>query len=95
MESKSHLLRCKELVCEESLIDEIGNIKPENGNLKDQILAIKLWKKLFKVGRWKLETRKLSCGNQVHQPSASDGGDDSLGVDTVQNSLLCLFDSGY
>ena len=97
MESESHLLQCKDLVGEESLVDEIGNIKPEDiyGNLKDQICAIKLWKKLFKVRRWKLETRKLSCGHQAHQPSASDGCDDSLGVDTVQNSLLGLFDSGY
>ena len=49
MESESHLLKCKELVCEESLIDEIGKIEPEDiyGNLKDQIQAIKLWKKLF------------------------------------------------
>ena len=62
MESESYLLQCKDLVGEESLVDEIGNIKPEDiyGNLIDQICARKLWKKLFKVRRCKLETRKLS-----------------------------------
>ena len=72
-ESEIHLLQCVELTCEPELGEEMKMIKYEDifGNLNEQIKAVKVWKKIFKMRRKKLEERKLSMGHQEHHQSAS------------------------
>ena len=61
-ESESHLLQCEDILSENGIAEEAANITYNDiyGNLNEQIRAVKLWKKIFKIKTWKLENRKLS-----------------------------------
>ena len=57
-ESELHLLRCDNIITEYSDIFS---------DLKKQIRAVKLWKRIFRIRKWKMENRKLSNdGHQAH-----------------------------
>ena len=87
-ESELHLLRCDNIITEYSDIFS---------DLKKQIRAVKLWKRIFRIRKWKMENRKLSNdGHQAHHLSASYADNSTVAVDaspqdedssiTVQNS---------
>ena len=56
-ESESHLLQYSELISEPELVNEIPKIKYSDifGNLEEQIKAVKIWKNIFKIRKWKFE----------------------------------------
>ena len=101
-ESESHLLQCVEIVSEPDI--NLENIKYSDiyGSLGEQIKAVKLWKKIFKIRTFKIENRSLSNGHQAHQLSASYPCDspqavDSPPLDSISTavSLSHVYDSGY
>jgi hypothetical protein len=70
-ESELHLMHCKEIVSESDIRDQMKNITYKDifGPLDKQIIAIKTWKKVFKVWNIKLDVfRRSPSGHQVHQP---------------------------
>ena len=75
VESETHLLQCDQLTCEPGLVEEMKKIQYDDifGTLSEQIQAVKIWKKIFKMRAKKLEERKLSFGHQEHLQSASLG----------------------
>ena len=71
-ESESHLLKCDKVISENDLKSLVENIAYNDifGTLNQQINAIKVWCKIFKVWKIKLEASKLSpSGHQAHLPS--------------------------
>ena len=69
-ESEIHILKCKEILSEKSLSDEISKISFSDilGTVNEQIRVMKVLKKVFKVWNLKLFKLKLSpSGHQVHQ----------------------------
>ena len=81
-ETESHLLQCP------GILGDIGNniLKIQHsdiyGVLDQQIKAIQVFKKVFRIRKWKIENRTLVFGPQVHHQSASDPCDDFLPVDS-------------
>ena len=75
-ESEAHLLKCDELTNESSICAEMKVVRYEDiyGSLPEQVRAVKLWKRLFRIRKWKLEERKLSPGHQVHQHMSASSG---------------------
>ena len=75
VESEIHLLQCDQLTCEPEILEEMKTIKYDDifGSISEQIKAVKIWKKIFKMRDKKLEERKLSFGHQEHHQSASLG----------------------
>ena len=105
-ESEAHLLQCDELTTELRICDEMKEVKYEDiyGSLQEQVRAVKLWKRIFKIRTWKIEQRKRSPGHQVHQhTSASSGCSTQQIVDppsqdcdiTTSVQLLYSSDFGY
>ena len=101
-ETESHLLQCP------GILDDIGNniLKIQHsdiyGVLDQQIKAIQVFKKIFRIRKWKFENRTLVFGPQVHHLSASDPCDDFLPVDSpildtgsADNVSSLVFDFGY
>ena len=100
-ESESHLLQCVEILSELDVNLENMNYSDIYGNLGEQMKAVKIWKKIFKIRTWKIENRKLSYGHQVHHPSASYPCDTPQSVDSpsldsnsTTASLSHVYDSG-
>ena len=99
-ESESHLLQCVEIISEPDI--NLQNLKYSDiyGNLGDQIKAVQIWKKIFKIRTWKIENRSLSHGPQVHRPSASYSCDsqavDPPSLDNSSTNVLLshVYDSG-
>ena len=101
-ETESHLFQCP------GILDDIGNnilnIQHSDiyGVLDQQIKAIQVFKKVFRIRKWKIENRKLVFGPQVHLQSASDPCDDFLPVESpildtgsADNLSSLVFDFGY
>ena len=71
------------------------------GSLGEQIKAVKVWRKIFKLRERKLEERKLSLGHQEHHQSASLRGSRQQGVDlshqdsSTNVDLMYQYDLGY
>ena len=106
-ESEVHLLQCGAIVSEPEVKNLISDVEYSDifSDVQKQIRAAKLWTRIFRIRKWKLENRKLSTdGHQVHQLSASYTGNSTVTVDTspldgdssttVQNSLLNVYDFG-
>ena len=107
-ESELHLLKCEAIVSEPEVKDQISEITYSDifSDVERQIKAVKLWTKIFRIRKWKIENRKLSSdGHQVHHLSASYAGNSTVTVDAstrdgdgstdIQNSLLNVYDFGY
>ena len=59
---------------EPDIKDQIKSIEYSDifSDLQKQIRAVKVWKIIFRIRKWKMENRKLSCdGPQAHHTSAS------------------------
>ena len=85
-ESEIHVMKCKEILSEKSVRDELTNISYSDifGTIKEQVRAVKVLKKVFKVWNLKLEKLKLSPrGHQVHQ---LQGQSASYPCNTVQTA---------
>ena len=102
-ESEIHLFQCDELTSEPALGDQMKQIKYEDifGSLGEQIKAVKVWRKIFKLRERKLEERKLSLGHQEHHQSASLRCSSQQGVDlshqdsSTNVELMYQYDLGY
>ena len=107
LESELHLLQCEEIVSEPEVINDISDIEYSDifSDIRKQIKAVKVWKKIFRIRNWKMQNRKLSSqGHQAHRLSASYAPDITVTVDTsplpgyssttLQNTLLDLHDFG-
>ena len=66
-ESEVHLLRCNDNSTEQDVMNDIHEVEYLDifSDVKKQIRAVKLWKRIFRIRKWKLENRKLS--NDGHQ----------------------------
>ena len=106
-ESEFHLLRCDTIITEQDVKHDINEVEYLDifSDLKTQIRAVKLWKRIFRIRKWKMENRKLSNdGHQVHHLSASYSGNSTVTVDaspldgdsstTLQSQLLYVYDFG-
>ena len=106
-ESEVHLLRCDNIITEQDVKHDINEVEYLDifSDLKKQIRAVKLWKRIFRIRKWKMENRKLSNdGHQVHHLSASYAGNSTVTVDaspldgdsstTLQSQLLYVYDFG-
>ena len=102
-----HLLQCDNIITELDVKHDINEVEYLDifSDLKKQIRAVKLWKRIFRIRKWKMENRKLSNdGHQVHHLSASYAGNSTVTVDaspldgdsstTVQSQLLNVYDFG-
>ena len=89
------------------MINDISDIEYSDifSDIRKQIKAVKVWKKIFRIRNWKMQNRKLSSqGHQVHRLSASYAPDIPVTVDTsplpgdssttLQNTLLNVHDFG-
>ena len=107
-ESELHLLKCEAIVSEPEVKDQISEITYSDifSDVERQIKAVKLWTKIFRIRKWKIENKKLSSdGHQVHHLSALYAGNSTVTVDAstrdgdgstdIQNSLLNVYDFGY
>ena len=105
-ECEIHLLKCDQIVKEKNIenIDKISYLDIF-GTLEKQITAVKVWKKILKVWKIKLEaSRESPSGHQVHQAlgqsaSYADNADSTqtVGVDTPSSdgtSIIYVYDLG-
>ena len=68
-ESEIHLLKCNQILSDIQLKQQIMDISYSDvfGTLQQQVKAIKVWKKVFKVWKIKLEASNQSpSGHQAH-----------------------------
>ena len=106
-ESELHLLRCEAIVSEPEIKDDINLIEYTDifSDIRKQIRAVKVWKKIFRIRKWKMENIKLTNdGHQAHHMSASCATSGPVIVDTssladdtstnLQNSLFNAYDFG-
>ena len=97
-ETEIHLMTCSEIISENNLKNQLENIAYLDifGDLKKQVVAIKVRKKVFRVWNLKLESsNRFPSGHQAHQPqgqSASSTYTSSQSVDSPSpdDSSNCL-----
>ena len=73
-ESELNLLHCDAIVSEQEVKEDINLIEYADvfSDLKKKIRAVKIWKKIFRIRKWKMENKNLSFdGPQAHHVSAS------------------------
>ena len=88
-ESEIHLLKCKEIIGDSFLKNQISNISYSDifGTLEQQIKAVKVWKVIFKVWNLKLESQKLSpSGHQAHLLQGQSASYPCTAAQTVDSS---------
>ena len=70
---------CKEIISDNNLLKDVF------GPVEKQILAIKVWKKVFRTWLIKLEIRKVSpSGRQVHQLPLDQSASYAASASTAQ-----------
>ena len=84
-ESELHLLKCNQIISDKQLQQQIKDISYSDvfGTLEQQVKAIKVWKKVFKVWKVKMEASNQSLSG--HQAHLLQGQSASLPCTAAQN----------
>ena len=101
-ESEIHMMTCEKIISDIYLKTQLENISYADifGTLERQVVAVKVWKKVIKVWKLKLEAEKLSpSGHQAHQPQGQSASYACTSTQTVDfsspaNSNCTVYDFG-
>ena len=101
-ESEIHVMKCIKIISDESLKKQTETISYSDifGSMKQQISAVKILKKIFKVWKIKLEAEKLSpSGHQAHLLQGQSASYSCTAAQTVDStspddSNCILYDFG-